>query len=291
MEPSQSREFGDWVAGNIVPILTITTLLGVFNAGLAAVDGRVAKDRNVAELSQQLDKVSQRLKLKIQEDSITNMQGRIWNLEVRIREAKGSDRDERIVREGRGTSRRPGPGWRTAGPATAATDHRDRSHPSNSGNRSGASHWRHPGSPLNVSHPQDRQRSAGAPPVLGPGLSQGLDLMFTVCFARGSAVEERRRDAREQPSSDQFVTTALADGLQVRAQVLDRSTHGLRLLFRPGVNLHPGMAIAVRDDHSEGPASARVQWCRHKHRFTIAGIRAFRDQPVAPGLSTATQLA
>ncbi|MEB3166891.1 MAG: hypothetical protein VKO65_09525 [Cyanobacteriota bacterium] len=87
------------------------------------------------------------------------------------------------------------------------------------------------------------------------------------------------------------MTAALADGLQARAQVLDRSTHGLRLLFRPGVSLHPGMAIALRDEHSEGHAIARVQWCRHKHRFTIAGIRSLPDQPVARELSAAAQLA
>ncbi|MEB3166890.1 MAG: hypothetical protein VKO65_09520 [Cyanobacteriota bacterium] len=98
-EHGHRRGFGEWVAGNIAPILTITTLLGVISAGLAAVDGRYAKDRNVAELSQQLIKVSQRLELKIQEDNITNMQNRIWNLEDRIRQGKGSDLDERILRE------------------------------------------------------------------------------------------------------------------------------------------------------------------------------------------------
>lgn len=93
------RTLAAWVMANITPILTITTLLGVVSAGLAAVDGRYAKERAVAELSQQLIRLSQRLELKIQEDNITNMQNRIWNLEDRLRMGKGSDMDERILKE------------------------------------------------------------------------------------------------------------------------------------------------------------------------------------------------
>ena len=101
---------------------------------------------------------------------------------------------------------------------------------------------------------------------------------------------ERRQEARQEGTADRFVSAALADGSQARAQVLDQSPNGLRLLFRPGVHLNPGMAISLRDDNGNTDARARVQWCRHKHRFTVAGLRCINDPANVIEASAVAQL-
>ncbi|MFZ9849398.1 MAG: hypothetical protein ACO3FA_01355 [Vulcanococcus sp.] len=88
------------------------------------------------------------------------------------------------------------------------------------------------------------------------------------------SIDERRLQPRQQPEAPLYVDAALRDGTSTRAQVLDWSLHGMRLLFRPTVDLEPGGAIAVSDADSDQREPAQVQWCHHKRHFTVAGIRA-----------------
>ena len=89
---------------------------------------------------------------------------------------------------------------------------------------------------------------------------------------------ERRVLARLEPAAEQFVLAARADGVSARAQVLDFNSRGMRLLFRPAIDLDPGMTIGVSATHTvdgvEAVDWAEVQWCHHKRHFTVAGVRA-----------------
>jgi len=89
---------------------------------------------------------------------------------------------------------------------------------------------------------------------------------------------ERRVLTRLVPAAEQFVLAAWADGVSARAQVLDFNSCGMRLLFRPAIDLDPGMTIGVSATHSSDTAdavdAAQVQWCHHKRHFTVAGVRA-----------------
>ena len=92
---------------------------------------------------------------------------------------------------------------------------------------------------------------------------------------------ERRVLLRLVPAAEQFVLAARADGVSARAQVLDFNSCGMRLLFRPAIDLDPGMTIGVSATHSSDAAdaveavdAAQVQWCHHKRHFTVAGVRA-----------------
>lgn len=87
-------------------------------------------------------------------------------------------------------------------------------------------------------------------------------------------IDERRKQTRYEPSATLYVDTALRDGGSTRAQVLDWSLQGMRLLFRPPVDLNRGEAIAVSDADGDQREPALVQWCHHKRHFTVAGIRA-----------------
>ena len=87
-------------------------------------------------------------------------------------------------------------------------------------------------------------------------------------------IDERRLQPRLEPAATLYVTTALEDGANPRAEVLDWSLQGMRLLFRPAVDLIRGGAIAVSDADGDQHEPALVQWCRHKRHFTVAGIRA-----------------
>jgi len=92
---------------------------------------------------------------------------------------------------------------------------------------------------------------------------------------------ERRVLPRLEPAAEQFVLAARADGVSIRAQVLDFNSCGMRLLFRPTIDLDPGMTIGVSAsltlesvDGVEVVDLAEVQWCHHKRHFTVAGVRA-----------------
>ena len=89
-----------------------------------------------------------------------------------------------------------------------------------------------------------------------------------------NGIDERRQLPRYEPSVPLYVDTALRDGGSTRAQVLDWSLQGMRLLFRPPVDLNRGEAIAVSDADGDQREPALVQWCHHKRHFTVAGIRA-----------------
>ncbi|MFM7653299.1 MAG: hypothetical protein ACKO5M_10340 [Vulcanococcus sp.] len=88
------------------------------------------------------------------------------------------------------------------------------------------------------------------------------------------SIDERRLQPRLEPTTTHYVDTALEDGATPRAEVLDWSLQGMRLLFRPAVDLNRGGAIAVSDADGDQHEAALVQWCRHKRHFTVAGIRA-----------------
>jgi c-di-GMP-binding flagellar brake protein YcgR len=88
------------------------------------------------------------------------------------------------------------------------------------------------------------------------------------------SIDDRRLQPRHEPAAPLFVDIALRDGTRTRAQVLDWSRSGMRLLFRPAVDLERGGAIAVSDADGDQREPALVQWCHHKRRFTVAGIRA-----------------
>jgi c-di-GMP-binding flagellar brake protein YcgR len=88
------------------------------------------------------------------------------------------------------------------------------------------------------------------------------------------SIDERRLQPRLEPAITVYVDTDLQDGASSRAQVLDWSTQGMRLLFRPAVDLSRGGTIAVSDADGHQHEVALVQWCRHKRHFTVAGIRA-----------------
>lgn len=89
----------------------------------------------------------------------------------------------------------------------------------------------------------------------------------------------RRVLARLEPAAEQFVLAARADGFSARAEVIDFNSTGLRLLFRPAIDLNPGMTIGICPasgaDSPPGPGdAAEVRWCHHKYHFTVAGVRA-----------------
>lgn len=88
------------------------------------------------------------------------------------------------------------------------------------------------------------------------------------------SIDERRLEPRLEPPATLYVHTALADGASPRAEVLDWSLQGMRLLFRPAVDLSRGGAIAVSATDGHQQDAALVQWCHHKRHFTVAGIRA-----------------
>jgi hypothetical protein len=92
---------------------------------------------------------------------------------------------------------------------------------------------------------------------------------------------ERRVLTRLEAAAEQFVLAARADGVSARAQVLDFNSRGMRLLFRPAIDLDAGMTIGVSATHSsdtdeavDAVDAAQVQWCHHKRHFTVAGVRA-----------------
>ena len=88
------------------------------------------------------------------------------------------------------------------------------------------------------------------------------------------SIDERREQPRLEPTATLYVDTALREGGNTRAQVLDWSLQGMRLLFRPPVDLDRGGTIDVSDADGDQHEAALVQWCRHKRHFTVAGIRA-----------------
>ena len=89
---------------------------------------------------------------------------------------------------------------------------------------------------------------------------------------------ERRVLPRWEPALEQHVLTAGPDGRSSSAQVLDANHQGLRLLFRPAVDLDPGMTISVGDPVGQYRDPAAVMWCHHKHHFTVAGVRVLSDR-------------
>ena len=89
---------------------------------------------------------------------------------------------------------------------------------------------------------------------------------------------ERRVLPRQEPAGEQYVLTSGEDGLRARAQVLDFNHQGLRLLFRPAIDLDPGMTIAVGDPEGHHVDPAAVMWCHHKHHFTVAGVHVLSER-------------
>ena len=73
-----------------------------------------------------------------------------------------------------------------------------------------------------------------------------------------NGIDERRQLPRYEPSVPLYVDTALRDGGSTRAQVLDWSLQGMRLLFRPPVELARGDAIAVSDADGDQRAADLV---------------------------------
>ena len=88
------------------------------------------------------------------------------------------------------------------------------------------------------------------------------------------SIDERRLEPRLEPAASLYVDTDLESGARSRAEVLDWSSKGMRLLFRPPVDLTRGGTIAVSDADGNQHEAALVQWCRHKRHFTVAGVRA-----------------
>ena len=86
--------------------------------------------------------------------------------------------------------------------------------------------------------------------------------------------DERRLYPRHQPVVALFIDATFEDGSRSRAEVLDWSLQGMRLLFRPTQDIHGGGAIAISGADGDQREPARVQWCHHKRHFTVAGIRA-----------------
>lgn len=76
------------------------------------------------------------------------------------------------------------------------------------------------------------------------------------------------------PGCDTFVMTDLPEVGLAAAQVLDYSQQGMRLLFRPAVDMEVGSCIQVADSTLVPADQAAVQWCHHKRHFTVAGIRS-----------------
>lgn len=93
-----------------------------------------------------------------------------------------------------------------------------------------------------------------------------------------AAGAERRILPRLEPDAEQFVFLACDEGLSTRAQVLDFNRQGLRLLFRPAIDLHPGMTVQIGDVEVKRSDPAAVIWCHHKHHFTVAAVRVIAER-------------